>query len=167
MSFTIGDMVPYEQHKRAIEKVSRQLEQERRANTDMKYMLLKAKGILEAKFTKSNLTNAIITLESLPSKSYMMKFVVSFIMKSAKTPNNYCGVIKRKCASTGRIYFGFNKIYNNFDNLPDWFVYETFKEKAIKSVPGSFSLRFMDALVAFILNQQKYEERNMRTTSKS
>jgi len=152
-----------------VDKVTKQLEQERRASADMRAILFKAKGILNAQFTKTNLINTIITLELLPDKTkgYMMSDVTKFIMKSAKSPNNYCGIIKRKCDATGRFYNGYNKDYHTFNNLPVWFVYETFKEKAIKSMPGSFSLRFRDALISFVLNQQKYEERNMKTTSRS
>lgn len=158
--YQLKDVISYEQHKKIIEKANRQIEQQQKTIANMNSILSKASGILEAKFTRNNLINTIIALESLSTKGYMMKFVDSHIMKSAKTPNNYCGVIKKKCESTGRAYNGFNKIFNTFNNLPDWFVYETFKEKAIKSVPRSFSCRFKEALVAFILSQQKYNQRN-------
>lgn len=151
----VMDMVPYSTYNKVIEKVKSQ----QVVIVNMQSTLIKAKGVLDATLTKSNITNAVIMLELLPSKGFMMKYVSTWIIKSAKSPNSYCSMVKKKCSVTGRIYTCLNKRYNTFDNIPEWFVYETFKEKALSSVPSSFSLRFRDALVAFILNQQKYEER--------
>jgi len=150
----IKDMVSLTQYKK-IEQVANN-----RLTTinNMKSTLAKAQGILDAPITKENLKNAIIALESLQSKGFMMKFVTIHINKSVKTPTptSYCGMIKRKCEITGRIYNGYNKIYKTFNNLPEWFVYETYKETAIKTVPNGFSIRFIKALAAFVLSQQKY-----------
>ncbi len=159
MSFRIHDVIPYEQHKKMVEKAARQIERQKRTITDMKSKLEKAQCVLNAPLTKGNLTNAVIALESLSSRDYMLKFVSKWIIKNAKSPNIYCRMIKNKCEATGRAYNGLNKTFSTFNNLPEWFVYEAFKERAISSIPSSFSLRFRDALVAFILHQQKYADR--------
>ena len=152
----IQDMVSLTQYRKIEELASSRL----KTVNEMKSTLIKAKGILDAPLTKANITNAVITLESLPSRDFMRKSISKWIVRSAKSPNSYCEMVKKKCEATGRAYNGLNRTFSTFNNLPDWFVYETFKERAIKTVPGSFSLRFRDALVAFILDQQKFVERN-------
>jgi hypothetical protein len=64
-------------------------------------------------------------------------------------------MISARCEKTGRTYNGFNAKYNTFNNLPYWFVYETFKESAIRNPTAGFAARFRDALVAFILSRRR------------
>lgn len=160
MSFRIGDMVPYEQHKKLEEKFAQ-------ASNTIRYQaecMTKAKGILDAPVTKNNLTGAIIALESLPdsARENMRRFVVNHIMRSAKSVISYCTMVERKCEKTGRVYSGFNKKYNTFNALSYQFVYETFKEAAIHAPTGGFAGRFRNAQVAFILSQSKNSKSQRR-----
>mgnify|MGYP000929351788 CR=1 FL=1 len=144
------DMVPYSQYKRIADK----FEQRSKENTDLKSKLTLAKAILDAPITKNNLTNAILTLESLPDPEALQRFIVTHVIRSAKSPNQYCRIIKDKCENTGRIYTGLNKNQNAFNDLPYWFIYETFKESSLRNYTGTFALRFRQALVAFILDKR-------------
>jgi hypothetical protein len=161
MTFKVGDMVPYEQYRDMMNKANDGIKRARQMYETLK----NAKSILDAPITKNNLVNVINTLEVLSTDDRMQRFVSGHIMRSAKRPNTYCRIIKERCEKIGRRYNGFNAKYNTFNNLQYWFVYEAFKEKAICNPTGSFAFRFKDALVAYILSQQKYLSNNMQSAN--
>lgn len=146
----IMDLVPREQLTEMTSRFKHQQEISRNLNATIE----KAKAILNAQNTRANLWNATIALEQLPSKEDMQKFIVGHILRGAKKQTSYCSMIKKKCEKVGRFYNGFNSKYHTFNNLPYWFVYETFKEKAIGENITSFSMRFKAALAAFICQQK-------------
>lgn len=161
MSFRVNEMVPASQLDKAV-KTANQWRDTAKNAIDI---LRNAKGILEAPITKNNLANAIKALELLPCKDYLQHFVPIHIVRSAKTAGAYCRIIIEKCKRTGKYYNGFNPRYGTFNNLPDWFVYEAFKERAIKNPTGAFAGRFRDQLVLFILDQQKYQNKYQERNS--
>ena len=107
----------------------------------------RVKRLLNLPFTESNLRNATDLLQSAPNYRELYKYVVLHIFHSAKSSGALAKIIKDKCTREGRVYKGFR-------NHPDWFVFQAFKEAAIKKNPTSFSFRFRDALIAFVLKQQ-------------
>lgn len=108
----------------------------------------RTRGILNLTFTETNLRSATDLLQAQSNSKELYKFVISHISQSAKSPKAYANMVKIKCEKE-------NIYYKGIDNHPDWFVFQAFKEKAIRKNPTSFSFRFRDALVAFILEQQR------------
>ncbi|MFW9969283.1 MAG: hypothetical protein ACFFDF_03720 [Candidatus Odinarchaeota archaeon] len=158
----IGDLVPRKQFENVQKIVSNQRNIINKQKNEINYtysILIKAKGILDAPFTESNILNVVTMLESLPNKEKMQRFVNKWILKSAKKPNAYCKMVKEKCEKENRYYGGFNKKYYTFNYVPYKFVFNVFKDKAIRKTPTSFSFRFRDALISFILNEIKYTKK--------
>jgi hypothetical protein len=145
----IGEQISIVEY-RKLEEIKTRLSN---TNQWMNGVFSQAKGVLNARFTMENLKSATNMLQSLPRYTGLEKYVNNWIVKSAKTDKAYAKMVKDRCERD-------NRFYKDIYSLPPEYVFNVFKEKAIRKNPTSFSFRFRDALVAFILDQQRGQGRH-------
>ena len=140
----IGEMIPYQEYKKLQDIAAHQLD----AIKNMSTTLERAKGILDSRITGENIRNAVDTLESLPNCKTLYPYTIRWIKESAKKDGIYAKYLMAKCKKDNRPYKG-------VDGHNTYFTFEAFREAAIKKKPTTFTLRFRDALISYILDQQK------------